>query len=142
LTGGIAFTVLTVRVTPEQVGNVPLLYGVEESAPIGVFIHLVHSIAVGIIYAWGAGFDTLHDFATRVVPGVILGLAFGIFLWLVAASVLMPFWLGVVTSRSPSVPDFDLVYFVGHVVYGVILGGGYPLLLTRMPDAHGRRHRP
>jgi hypothetical protein len=51
----------------------------------------------------------------------------------------MPLWLGAVTSRTLSVPDFDRVHLLGHVVYGIVLGAGYPLVPSRMPDAHGRR---
>ena len=51
----------------------------------------------------------------------------------------MLLWLGAVTSRSPSIPDFDRVHLLGHVVYGIVLGAGYPLVPSRMPDAHGRQ---
>jgi hypothetical protein len=141
LVGGITFAMLAVGVAPEQINKIALLYGLQVSPPLGSFIHLIHSFAIGIIYAWVVSFETVHEFATRVIPGVIIGLAFGIVLWVVAASFLMPVWLNAVTSRSPPVPDFDLVYFAGHVVYGIVLGAGYPLMLSRMPDAHGRPHQ-
>ena len=139
LTGGVAFALLTVRVAPEQIEKIALLYGMTESPAIGLYVHLVHSFAVGIVYAWVSGFDTIHGLATGVTTGVVVGVTFGLVLWLVAASVVMPLWLGAMTSRSPPVPNFDAVYLAGHVVYGILLGAGYPLILSRMPDAHGRR---
>ena len=139
MTGGVAFALLAVRAAPEQIEKVALLYGMEGSPATGLYVHLIHSFAVGMVYAWIVGFETVRAFATRMTTGVVVGVTFGLLLWLVAASVLMPLWLGAVTSRSPPVPDFDRIFLAGHVVYGIILGAGYPFVLSRMPDAHGRR---
>ena len=40
----------------------------------------------------------------------------------------MPVWLGM----AEMVPAFDPMSLVGHVVYGVILGAGYPLEIGRL----------
>ena len=140
LIGGIVFAVLVVRTTPEQLHKVGLLYGMEEGSRIGLFLHLNHSIAFGLIYARIVNYEILHDYAIRVISGVIVGLAFSLVIWLVAASVLMPTWISAVTSRSPPIPNFDLIFLAGHVAFGVILGGGYPLILARMPDTSEKRH--
>lgn len=137
LVGGIAFAVLIVRVAPDQIDKIGALYGIRESPRLGLFVHINHSIVFGILYAWVVSVETLHRFAIRVAPGAILGLAFGIIVWLIAASILMPLWLGSVTSRSPQIPSVDLIFLAGHVAFGIILGVGYPLILSRMPDVHG-----
>ncbi len=140
LIGGIAFAVLTARTTPEQLQKVGLLYGLAGSPRIGLFLHLNHSIVFGIVYARVVSYEPLHGYATRVGPGVAVGIAFSVVVWLVAASVLMPTWISAVTSRSPPIPNFDLAFFAGHVVFGTVLGGGYPLLLSRMPGSSEERH--
>ncbi len=58
----------------------------------------------------------------------VAGLAYGIVLWIVLASFVMPAWVGAMTGMSPPVPDWNAQSLMGHAVYGVILGLLYSLL--------------
>lgn len=44
------------------------------------------------------------------------------FLWFVAAGVVMPLWLGPISVHSPAVPTLDPWSGLGHVLYGGLLG--------------------
>ncbi len=54
--------------------------------------------------------------------------AYGVVLWVVLASFVMPAWVGAMTEMAPPVPDWNGQSLMGHAVYGVILGLLYALL--------------
>ncbi len=47
-------------------------------------------------------------------------------LWLVAAGLVMPIWLRVLGVRTP-VPNLTAAGLIGHVLWGLTLGGGFAL---------------
>jgi len=109
------------------------LYGVD-SAAVGWITHLFHSVVFGVVFA--AVLDH-HDIYERVVSTVTiaaLGAGYGVFLWLVAAGIVMSLWLNVVGVPTP-LPNLTVTGLLGHVLWGAILGGGYAL---RPPKVGGQ----
>jgi len=62
----------------------------------------------------------------------VLGAAYGVVLWLVAAPVLMPLWLGALGLDAQSVPNLDAASLAGHLVYGVVLGAAFAAVRARL----------
>jgi hypothetical protein len=107
---------------------IPALYG-QEGALVGVTAHLVHAAIFGVIFAAIVRFANLSRFADRLVPMVAIGLVYGVALWVLAASVVMPVWLDAVgVAGAPAVPTFAIDSLWSHAVYGIVLGAAYPYL--------------
>jgi hypothetical protein len=100
------------------------LYGVPGLAA-GWVAHLVHSVVFALVFAAVVSRPPLSEYAESTASAAGLGLAYGVVLWLVAAAVVMPIWMGLVGLPSPGVPNLNPQSLVGHLVYGVLLGGLY-----------------
>ncbi|WP_440008062.1 histidine kinase [Halomicrococcus sp. SG-WS-1] len=103
------------------------LYGVESLAA-GWIAHLLHSVAFALVFAAVVSRPPLSKYAESTASVTGLGLAYGVVLWLVAAAIVMPIWMGLVGLPSPGVPNVNPQSLVGHLVYGVLLGGLYAAL--------------
>lgn len=121
LLGGLLFGVI-MQFVMSAITTVGALYGIE-SVTGGWVFHLFHAgvfgLAFGIVVTTPAVRSRIPDPGTML----FLGAVWGLLLWLVAASVVMPFWLGGVTELSPAVPNVDLQSGVGHLIYGLTLAG-------------------
>jgi two-component system OmpR family sensor kinase len=105
------------------------LYGVD-SAAVGWITHLFHSVIFGVVFA--AVLDQ-YDVRQRVEAAgtvAVLGAGYGVFLWLVAAGVVMSLWLNAVGIATP-LPNLTVTGLFGHALWGTLLGGGYALLPER-----------
>jgi hypothetical protein len=99
------------------------LYGFAATGA-GWVAHLVHAVLFGLVYGTFYMSGALRPFRTRVLASTTIGITWGVVLWVVAAGVIMPLWLGVVSfSASPPVPSLNPVSGLGHVLYGGVLGG-------------------
>lgn len=122
----IVFGVLAMLMMPEMMGMIGAMYGMEGNVIVGWLAHLFHGAVFGLIYAAIASMERFEDLASRVSHGAGLGAVYGVVVWMVAAAIVMPIWLGM----TAMVPNFDPISLVGHIVYGVVLGAAYPLLVT------------
>lgn len=109
--------------------TVAALYGAD-NAIVGWGAHLIHSLVFGLIFVAIVALPAISRYADRPVRGAITGGVYGIAVWAVAAVVVMPLWIGMVTAASPPVPNFNWLSLVGHVAYGVVLGAFYPVFLA------------
>jgi uncharacterized membrane protein YagU involved in acid resistance len=140
ITGGISGLVagivmgimLQMMMTPVITTAIPALYGAN-GLVAGWIAHLVHSIVFGLIFAAiVVSIPSLRGYADRLTTSAGLGIVYGVLVWIVAAGIVMPIWLGAVGfPMVPPLPNFNPMSLVGHVVYGVILGGLFPLLRNR-----------
>lgn len=106
------------------------LYGAP-GVVIGWVAHLGHSVLFGLVYAGLVTLEPLASYAERWTTGWALGAAYGAALWFVFIGFVWPVWLGAVgfpAAASMSVPFLKLQPLVGHLVYGVVLGIGIPIL--------------
>lgn len=111
-------------------GLVPVigaLYGVQDPL-VGWITHEFHSIVFGMIYVSlvRAFVPEKSDLAGRL--GVAL--VFAMFLWLVAAGIIMPFWLSLL-GLPASLPNLTSAALIGHLAWGITLGGGYHIIACR-----------
>ncbi len=125
LAGGLVFgAMMTAMMTNIMEMAIPVMYGIEGPAGVaGWVIHMAHSALVGVVFAALVGVAGLAGASGQ--KQVAAGIAYGIVLWLVLATFVMPAWVGAMGPMSPPVPDFNPMSGVGHAVYGAVLGGVY-----------------
>lgn len=112
-------------------GVVPVigaLYGVKDPF-IGWITHEFHSIVFGLIFA-GLVSIAPSDYSERLVGRVGIALLWAGFLYVFAAGIVMPVWLRLVGLPAP-IPSLTPPAFAGHIVWGLVLGAGYHVGLTR-----------
>jgi len=115
-------------------GDVPVigaLYGVENRI-VALITHQFHSVVFGLTFA-----GLLSVLPVRLTRSsaqkVGLGVGFGLFLWLVAAGIIMPVWLRLVGIAAP-LPNLTGPSLAGHLLWGsslAILYHGGDLWLDR-----------
>lgn len=101
------------------------LYGVA-NVGVGWLLHIFHSLIFGILFAVAVAYSNPANALRRPGVMVALGVAYGVFLWLFAAGVVMPLWLNAVGVPS-TVPMLSLPSLLAHVAWGVVLGGAFAI---------------
>lgn len=141
LVGGLLFGVLLSVSSPGVIHTaIPALYGLgPEAGVIGWTLHMSHAVVLGVAFA--AVTDTARlraQFDTNRGGGLV-GLTYGLVLWVILGAVVMPVWLGAMGfAGAPAVPNVDPTSMAGHVAYGVALGVTYAVLSdvsSAEPDA-------
>jgi hypothetical protein len=118
---------LMVAPTPDG-GRMPVLAMVGQivgSPTIGVgwLYHLFNSAVIGAIFGWLLG-GRAHNYAS----GLGWGAAYGFAWWIVGGLILMPVFLGMPAFAPLMMPPMRGVAvgsLIGHLIYGLILGGGF-----------------
>jgi hypothetical protein len=104
----------------------------EPSLTVGWVAHLFHSALFGAFFGLLADTGRLRDAATSFLPGAGLGAAYAAGLWAVNVAVIWPLWLNA-TSFGAQIPfpNLAIMPLVGHLVWGVLLGAGTVVALSR-----------
>jgi len=119
LAGGVIFGMMMSMLG--MIGMVAMLVG-SKSVAVGWMVHLAISVFIGITFAllakaklssWGAGIG--------------LGVAYGMFWWVLGALILMPVKTGMPTFEFNTTAWQSLM---GHMVFGLVLGA-VAVALTR-----------
>jgi hypothetical protein len=90
---------------------------------IGWLYHLFNSAVIGAIFGWLIG-ERAHNYAS----GFGWGAAYGFAWWILGGLVLMPIFLGMPAFAPLTMPGMQMVgvgSLIGHLVYGLILGGAF-----------------
>jgi hypothetical protein len=139
LTAGVPFGLMMQMMsapTPDG-GQMPMMAMVamvvgSSSIAIGWLYHLFNSAVIGALFAWLFG-SRVHSRGS----GFGWGAAWGVMWWVAGALVLMPLALGMPPlgplMMEPMRP-VAIGSLVGHVVFGLVLGGAYAALV-RSRDA-------
>jgi hypothetical protein len=136
LAGGIVFGMMMQMMmapTPDG-GQMPMIAMVGQivgSPTIGVgwAYHLFNSAVIGAIFGWLAG-ERVHSYGSAIGWGS----AYGFGWWILGSLVLMPVLLGMSPFAPLMMPPMRMVALgslVGHLIYGVILGGTFAWLRRR-----------
>jgi hypothetical protein len=120
-------------------GSVPIigvLYGAVDPL-VEWTTHLFHKVVFGLIYAGilaaaPARFDGGH---VRRIAGALV---WAVVLWLVAAGVVMPFWIQLVGAPA-TVATLAVRAFVTHLVWGAVLGTLYTVGRTWLDARTGEQ---
>ena len=104
------------------------LYG-QPTVAVGWLAHLFHSVVFALIFAAAITRTSLREYGLLGMIG--LGAAYGIGLELVAAGVVLPLWANAIGAGPLPVPFLIPIGFVTHLVYGVLLGAVFGVVMTR-----------
>jgi hypothetical protein len=138
LVGGVIFGIMMQMMsapTPEG-GQMPMMAMVakvvrSDSMAVGWLYHLFNSAVIGAIFGWRLG-SRSHRFGAAVGWGA----AYGFVWWILGGLILMPLLLGMPLfaplQMAPMRP-VAMGSLVGHLIYGVILGGGFAMLGRGIP---------
>jgi hypothetical protein len=138
LVGGVVFGVMMQMMTaptPDG-GQMPMIAMVakvvrSDSMAVGWLYHLFNSAVIGAIFGWLLG-GRSHNFGT----GTGWGAAYGFAWWILGALILMPLFLGMPPFAPVQMEPMRPVAMgslVGHLIYGIILGGGFAMLKRGIP---------
>ncbi|WP_293030682.1 histidine kinase [Natronococcus sp.] len=127
IAGAIAFGALMAVQMPAMLEmGIPAMYGLEGGL-VGWIIHVSHGAVLGVVFA--TVLTVTGQSQRGVVRTTVLGLAYGVVVWIGLAVIVMPIWLSVVGfPMAPPLPNVDVGSLVGHAVYGVVLGVAYAFL--------------
>jgi hypothetical protein len=100
------------------------LYG-QSSVAIGWVAHLFHSVVFGLIFVALITRTGLRGYARTTVRTAGLGTGYGILLGVLTGAFVLPVWVNAVTGAGMPVPFFAAPAFVGHVLFGLLLGTVY-----------------
>jgi hypothetical protein len=130
LVGGLAMgAMLSMTNAPALEGAIPALYFLAPppNGLAGWVVHMSHSAILGVVFiAVAAGVGVSRN----VGRSAVVGLVYGVVLWVVLAALVMPLWLDAVgAGLGPDFPNFALPGSLpAHAVYGLLLGVVYSFL--------------
>ena len=104
------------------------LYG-QPTVVIGWLAHLFHSVVFALLFAIVVLRTSLREYGLLRIVG--LGALYGVLLELVAAGFVLPIWANAVGAATLPVPFLIPIGFVTHLVYGVLLGVVFGVVMTR-----------
>lgn len=96
------------------------LYGVQRLG-VGWSMHLFHSVVFGFTFAVATEKPPFGRDTMTTLSYVLLGVAWGLVLWFLAAGFVMPVMLWAAGLPAP-IPLLTLPSLVGHVLWGALLG--------------------
>ena len=138
LVGGVVFGIMMQMMnapTPEG-GQMPMMAMVakvvrSDSIAVGWLYHLFNSAVIGAIFGWLLG-SRSHSFGAGLGWGAVYGFVW----WILGALILMPIFLGMPPFAPVQMEPMQPVAMgslAGHLIYGVILGGGFAMLKQGIP---------
>jgi hypothetical protein len=146
LVGGLVFGILMQMMsapTPEG-GQMPMMAMVakvvrSDSMAVGWIYHLFNSAVIGAIFGW-----LLASRSQRLTAGLGWGALYGFVWWILGGLILMPLFLGMPPfaplQMAPMRP-VAMGSLLGHLIYGLILGGGFVMLKQGIPGLTPQ-HKP
>lgn len=102
-----------------SVAGIGVFYGTANSV-VGWLTHEFHSVVFGFVFASLLSLAP-EEYRDRVSIAVAVAVGWGLALWLVAAGVVAPVWLRLLSIEAP-LPNVTELFFVTHLVWGVSLG--------------------
>lgn len=131
--GTVAFGIMLTMMMPDVIEvAIPSMYGLAppRNGLAGWAVHVGHGAVLGVVFAGLVSVAGLRGGSTG--PQIAAGVVYGALVWVVLAAFIMPIWLSAVGSpANPPLPNFNVGSLVGHLVYGLLLGGVYAALEGR-----------
>lgn len=110
------------------INHVAMIVG-STSAAVGWLYHLFNSAVIGAIFGW-----LLSRRSYGYGGGVGWGALYGFAWWILGGLILMPVFLGMPAFAPLLMPEMQTVAMgslMGHLIYGLILGGVYVTMVRR-----------
>ncbi|MXV63621.1 hypothetical protein GS429_16455 [Natronorubrum sp. JWXQ-INN-674] len=145
--GSLLFGVLLWLVDPTIISEgIPAIYGLEPAGTAGWLFHLGHGLVLGSIFGLLVTrrpiFGTLMadvetGFIDAMGPGLRLTLAgfvYGLAVWAVLPVIVLPIWMSLGIGDA-GFPAFAFGTLVGHLLYGLLLGALFALIVEIAAEA-------
>ncbi|WP_280587511.1 histidine kinase [Halorubrum sp. Boch-26] len=128
LAASVVFGLMMAYVIPAPLLEVviPSMYGLAppEAPFVGWVIHLSHGAVLGVGFAALVGLKP--SVGERAGASLGVGAAYGLAVWVALAVIVMPVWLSAAGSpANPPLPNVSALSAIGHLAYGIVLGGAY-----------------
>lgn len=104
-----------------------------DALAIGWVLHLVIGAVFGVVFVLAVETTPLDATFDDNLKNALAGLAYGVVLAVVAAMIVMPLWLGAVAGHDTDILQYNSTSFVGHLLYGVVVGLTYSVLADTSP---------
>ncbi|WP_254861758.1 hypothetical protein [Halovivax gelatinilyticus] len=126
--------------------TVPQLYGVDPGAA-GWAFHLAHGVVLGVVFGFlvtrplilgtlsadvETGFIAAMGLHTRFA---LAGLVYGLAVWAVLPVIAQTLWVVLGGFADPVFPAAAFETLVGHLLYGLLLGGLFSLFVAVGPES-------
>lgn len=101
------------------------------TAAAGWLYHLFNSAVIGALFGWVLGARS-----STYGSALAWGAAYGVAWWILGGLILMPVLLGMPAFAPLMMPGMGMVAMgslMGHLIYGLVLGGAYVALVRRTP---------
>ncbi|WP_227380557.1 histidine kinase [Haladaptatus halobius] len=129
--GAVMGVMLTIAMRPVIEHAIPALWGLDGGLA-GWIIHMSNAAIFGVIFAAVATQPSVRNYTTSLGQSAVLGIGYGVVLWIVAAVIVMPLWLQAVGfANAPAFPNISMKSLMGHIIYGLVLGLVYPAIRDR-----------
>lgn len=125
---------------------IPAIYGIEPAGTAGWLFHLGHGLVLGSVFGFLVTRDPIFGtlmadvetgFLAAMGPGMRLTLAgfvYGLAVWTILPVVVLPLW-STVGFGNPGFPGPAAASLGGHLLYGLLLGALFALIVEIAPDA-------
>lgn len=133
LVGGIIFGIMMQMMTAPTLegGQMPMMAMAakvvrSDIMAVGWLYHLFNSAVIGAVFGWLLGTRS-QTYAAGLGWGALYGFAW----WILGGLILMPLFLGMAPFAPLQMEPMRRVAMgslVGHLIYGLILGGGFAML--------------
>lgn len=123
LVGGIGFGLVLQFV----MGAMPVigsLYG-QPTVLAGWIAHLIHSVIFAVVFVALITRTRIRQLARSTAQITGLGTAYGAVLGIVTGAFVMSIWANAVAGAGMPVPFLSVPSFLGHLLFGVLLGAAY-----------------
>ena len=151
LLGSILFGAFLWLVEPDVVTEaIPEIYGVDPGT-IGWAFHVTHGLVLGVIFGFlvtrEAVLGTLGaDVATGFIAAMglhlrfaLAGLVYGLAVWALLPVIAQTLWVAIGASGDPVFPAFAFETLLGHLIYGLLLGAIFSMVVAVGPMAADAR---
>lgn len=132
ITAGVVFGVLIQGLMGRMVAIGAMYTLGDPSLVVGWIAHVAHSAIFGLVFAVIVARDPFTGYLSDVFSGALLGTGYAFVLWFVNIGVVWPLWLNAVAFGNLPFPNWaSPMPLVGHLVWGLLLGGVLALLQSR-----------
>src|ERR671924_1191706 len=138
LLAGVVFGIMMQMMTaptPDG-GQMPMMQMVamvvrSDNLLVGWLYHLFNGAVIGALFGWLLG-SRSQSYGAATGWGALYGFAW----WILGGLILMPVFLGMAPFaplQMEMMRPVAMGSFIGHLIYGVILGGGFAMLSHGIP---------
>lgn len=144
--GALIFGGLLWMIDPEIViETIPAIYGLSPGSFLGWGFHLAHGLVLGVVFgllvsrpmiAGTLTADVETDAIAAMGPRLRLtaaGVVYGLAVWTVLPVTAVSLWTAIGGVSAPAFPSTAVESLVGHVLYGLLLGALFSLLVEMAP---------